>query len=590
MHNLQNTSVCNDKESVTLQTQAIPPSTDPLSIKNIRESLVGEGKTPVAAAPSIEILKDAPATIAKPLALVNGTAYAATWLHFKRTITQSLQNGKAITLSSPIVKTERGLYLIREDGMVFGDGKTPMKDLPVSVALAEIPPSHKLWTAGGVEAYQNGYRPNAADVFMRLTDIVDRFIDFNKSLAPQRTMSEMIACYALGTWFLDGFNVIGFIWPNGDRGCGKTQLITLTAELSYLGMVVLSGGSFASLRDMADYGATLAFDDAEGLSDPKKTDLDKRALLLAGNRRGNTVPVKEPGPNRTWRTRYVNTFCPRLFSATRLPDPILASRTIIVPLIRTPDRYRANADVLDFSIWPHDRQALIDDLWALAVSRLHELPKYEAQVNKKSRITGRTLEPWRSLLSIALWLDENGVPGLWDRMESLSMDYQAERPELESSDITALVIKALCRYADNAVDAVNIESHTFSIKTAEVVSQVKTLIEETDADVDLNYVDSRRIGRVLSKMRLTQDRTSKCKGWKIHGSELMRWTTAYGIPWVTEKSLTLSVNGTNGTNGMTAQDDQIDLLPKCQTCIRIGWPCLLTPGQRVHCGGPFKEV
>ena len=43
---------------------------------------------------------------------------------------------------------------------------------------------------------------------------------------------------------------------------------------------------------MADYGATLAFDDAEGLSDPKKTDPDKRALLLAGNRRGNTVPLR----------------------------------------------------------------------------------------------------------------------------------------------------------------------------------------------------------------------------------------------------------------------------------------------------------
>jgi hypothetical protein len=34
------------------------------------------------------------------------------------------------------------------------------------------------------------------------------------------------------------------------------------------------------LRDMADYGATLAFDDAEHLSDPARTDPDKRALLL----------------------------------------------------------------------------------------------------------------------------------------------------------------------------------------------------------------------------------------------------------------------------------------------------------------------
>ena len=208
-------------------------------------------------------------------------------------------------------------------------------------------------------------RPEPAGVFRRVTDVIDRFIDFNRSLAPQRVMAEMLACYVLASYCLDAFNVIGFLWPNGDRGCGKTQDLIVLAELGYLGQVILAGGSYASLRDLADYGALLAFDDAENLSNPKLTDPDKRALLLAGNRRGNTVPIKEPAGDKTWRTRHVNTFCPRLFSATRLPDEILASRTIVVPLIRTTDRYRANADPLEYNLWPHDRRGLIDDLWAL---------------------------------------------------------------------------------------------------------------------------------------------------------------------------------------------------------------------------------
>jgi len=37
-----------------------------------------------------------------------------------------------------------------------------------------------------------------------------------------------------------------------------------------------------SLRDLTEYGDTLAFDDAENLSGPRKTDPDRRALLLAG--------------------------------------------------------------------------------------------------------------------------------------------------------------------------------------------------------------------------------------------------------------------------------------------------------------------
>lgn len=69
--------------------------------------------------------------------------------------------------------------------------------------------------------------------------------------------------------------------------------------------MILASGSYACLRDLADYGATLCFDDAEHVMDLKRCDPDKRALLLAGNRRSNTIPVKEPVNGREWRTRQV---------------------------------------------------------------------------------------------------------------------------------------------------------------------------------------------------------------------------------------------------------------------------------------------
>src|SRR5207302_233041 len=114
--------------------------------------------------------------------------------------------------------------------------------------------------------------------------------------------------------------------------------------------------------------------------------------------------------------RYVNTFCPRAFTAIRLPDAVLASRTIVVPLIRTPDRKRANADPLDYKAWPHERGQLLDDLWALALAHLHELPAYDNFVSQQAQLIGRNLEPWRALLATAAWLDKAGVHGLWEEM------------------------------------------------------------------------------------------------------------------------------------------------------------------------------
>ncbi len=52
----------------------------------------------------------------------------------------------------------------------------------------------------------------------------------------------------------------------------------------------------------------------------------------------------------------------------RLPDPVVASRTIVVPLVRTPDRSRANADVEEEVLWTCGREQLVDDLWAVALA------------------------------------------------------------------------------------------------------------------------------------------------------------------------------------------------------------------------------
>jgi hypothetical protein len=507
--------------------------------------------------PIVELLDERPAEIRRPMTLVNGHAYTATWLYVKTTVTESLdKSGNIIRHNPPVESTGQRMFIVRDDGTIFGEGGTyPMEELGINVRLQEIPPVDKLWSARGVKVYRSGERPDPATVFNQVVDCVDRFIDFNKSLADQRTMAEMVACYILATWFLDAFNVAGNIWPNGEKGSGKTQLLITAAKLSYLGQVILASASFAALRDMANYGAFLAFDDAENLSDPRKTDPDKRTLLLAGNRRGNTVAIKVQGPDKTWITEYVDTYSPRAFSAIRLPDSTLASRTIIVPLIRTPDRYRANADPSDDALWPHEQKKLIDDLWALALANLSSLPPYESRVNERATLTGRSLEPWRALLATALWLDEKGLPGLWDRMEKLSVGYQDERGDMESGDMTVLVIRALCRTVGCDIsdmrDVSDIKGggKPWTLKTSQITETAKEIAEELELDVKLEDITSRRIGRVLGKMRFKKARESG-KGtrlWQVSAEELQGWVCSQGLI-VTKSDDTSSSNVTNVTN------------------------------------------
>jgi hypothetical protein len=398
----------------------------------------------------VDLLDAAPDILRRPLGLVAGRAYAATWLYLKTTVCQEIdERGNVVTYDPPLVRHTHVPAVVRDDGKLFSDGPvpgaSPLAELGVEVRLPCPLPPGKGWSGAGVKRFARGERPDVADVFQRVMLVVDRHIDFKRSLNDQHTMCELVACYVLMSYLLDAFSVVGYLWPNGDKGSGKTHFLAVLTELAYLGQLVLAGGSYASLRDLADYGATLAFDDAEAIMDVRRADPDKRALLLAGNRRGATVTIKEQEGER-WVTRFIHTFCPRAFSAIRLPDDVLGSRTIIVPLVRSEDPERARSDPLGHATWPTDRRQLLDDLWAVGLTALPELVACDTRAAADSGMVGRELEPWRSIFAVALWLEErHGITGLFDRMKKLAEAYRSERTDLEASDPARVAVRALLR-------------------------------------------------------------------------------------------------------------------------------------------------
>lgn len=536
------------------------------SVEDLCALIEAPRPTPKASAAEVELLEDTPDVIARPLMLIKGVAYAAIWPYIKITVRETTnKEGEIVRHNPPIETTKQELMIIRGDGVIFGDGARELSEIAATIHLPEIPRPDKLWSTRGVKRFLRGHRAKPADAFNQICDVVDRFIDFDRSLTDQRGMCEMITCYILATWLMDAFNVIGYVWPNGERGSGKTQLLLILAELGFLGQFILAGGSFAALRDLADYGALLCFDDAENITDPKTSDPDKRTLLLAGNRRGSTVPIKEQKGDGTWVTRHVNTYCARSFSAIRLPDAVLASRTITVPLIRSGDKRRSNADPKEYDLWTHDRQTLIDDLWGLAVTHLPELAAYERRVNTESDLTGRNLEPWRAILAVALWLDENGVDGLSERMRALSLGYQSERDDFENDDLTRLIISTVCTVC--TVDTVfSGVPPDFTVTTAEITEKAKELAADDEWGVDLETLNSKRVGWILKRLRLQQAKRQKRgepRKWTVQNGDLVRWKSVYSI--FEEKTeggpKTNGANGANGENGANPDIDDDEPLP-----------------------------
>jgi hypothetical protein len=482
---------------------------------------------------TIEVLDASAPVVRRPLCLVGGRGHAAAWVEVQTTITQTRdpESGQLVNLARPQRTRSPALVVVREDGQTYSDaalklpGVLPLADLDAAVRLPVRPEPGRCWSGAGFKAYRAGHRPAPAEVFQRVVKVIDRFMDFDRSLAAQNIMCELVGCYVLATYLLDAFLVIGYLWPSGPQGVGKSNFLSVVAELAYLGTVILAGGSYPTLRDLADYGGVLCFDDAENIMDVRRTDPDKRALLLAGNRRGASVTVKELVKDE-WQTRFVDAFCPRLFSAIRLPDPVLASRTILLPLVRSGDPVRAKENPLDYSVWPCDHNQLRDDLWALGLANLSRIREHDRRAAEKSKLVGRDLEPWRAVLAVALWLQEcHGVTGLFDRLQKLSLDYQKERSEVETEDATRVAVRALNQLLKTR------QGSEISFAPSEIaVLMNETAKAEGLGEEGLDYTTPQKVGWLLKRLRLEKEPHGESgQRWKVTRDLAKKLARAYSV-------------------------------------------------------------
>src|SRR5262249_27327049 len=98
------------------------------------------------AAAKVELLDNPPATMRRPLCLVDNRAYAATWLYVKETRTEATDKaGNILKLNPPAVTTTQRLFVIRDDRRVFGNGgDESLGRLGFTLQLEMVPPESRL--------------------------------------------------------------------------------------------------------------------------------------------------------------------------------------------------------------------------------------------------------------------------------------------------------------------------------------------------------------------------------------------------------------------------------------------------------------
>ncbi|MEQ1944762.1 hypothetical protein ABMA32_20280 [Mesorhizobium sp. VNQ89] len=405
-------------------------------------------------------------------------------------------------------------------------GHRIFSESPFSIDLAGIPrPGSTLSPAAYQKYVLDGTAPPPiARLFVYASAAISSFVAFDGSFADQADMSDFLACWAISTYATSAFDTMGYIWPNGERGSGKTQLLKAVMNLSFMGLTVASSSSFASFRDQAALGATIGLDDCEEV---RRMENSKRELLLAGNTKGAGFMFKEPGKREgSWTTRYIDAFAPRGFTSIGLPDPVLASRVILIPLVASGDLTKTRKKPTNHADWnvpPHD---IRDGIWLSVCKELLSIRKAKADVDSSSEISGRDYDIFQAPLTIAYWLDRtHNMDGLFDRMLGVMSAYHEVKQQNNLPSFELLLLQALIDLLSKA------GAVTDSISTADIMFRVQEICHERDiTDEELLSSDVQKIGMALGRLGFVKSKShGRQRKWQITKSVVLQKAKAAGF-------------------------------------------------------------
>jgi hypothetical protein len=225
-----------------------------------------------------------------------------------------------------------------------------------------------------------------------------------------------------------------------------------------------------------------------------------------------------------WEPQSANTFCPKVFSAIKKPKGTLETRTIVVPLARSRDDTRTKIKPTNLAAWPDDeRRRLIDDLWTLALSNLTKMHTNWDEATRKANLAGRNIDPWLGVLAVAGFIENDGINGLFQRMERLSLRYQHERADAEADDPERLLILALDRMYNQK------SAPEMVFAPSELTDTMNDLAVEQD--LGKGFISPEKVASLLKQMRRFQKlkRDNKVARWKVTRGDLMDMAKGYAM-------------------------------------------------------------
>jgi hypothetical protein len=271
--------------------------------------------------------------------------------------------------------------------------------------------------------------PRFAEAVSRVFDAFDRLVETRRE--PEMTV---LALWTVATYFHPLFSAFPRLDLRGERGSGKSKVLSIVAALAFHGLLRVSPTPAVLFRMIEALRPTFCLDEIEGLAGEDKQEI--LAILNAGYKAGGRVDRCE-GDAHTVKSYGV--YSPVALAGITGLNRVTEDRAITLVLVKGTDAARLNVDV---QLADPSFAAIRDICYCLLLTRSAELAEANHSLVIPDWLMARERELWRPLLVLAT-LAEREEPdlGLEEDLLLLAREQVEERAGL--SDEAAALVRVL---------------------------------------------------------------------------------------------------------------------------------------------------
>jgi hypothetical protein len=221
-------------------------------------------------------------------------------------------------------------------------------------------------------------------------------------------------CWKVHTYFYPLFTLTPYNDYTGMKNCGKSKRLKLNKFICYNAWSSDDSSSSSLFRTIGGTGATMLLDEVEKLGSTKTDNSDLQTILRGGFQNGHYVTKSEEVRGK-WTPVAYDLFSPKAFGHINPLDNVLQDRCITTKLARTTNKTIANSEPEEeenskiyqcrescyrlFLDYGNDVKSLIPEAKGLF-----------------TEVSGRELNLWLPIATIALFFEKHGVVGLVDKI------------------------------------------------------------------------------------------------------------------------------------------------------------------------------